>query len=47
VLPLAHVAHYALWVLYVIPVLIVAAAIIRSMAAQRRWAREHPEEESG
>jgi hypothetical protein len=47
VLPLAHVAHYAVWVLYVIPVLIVAAAIARSMAAQRRWAREHPEEESG
>lgn len=39
-LPLAHVAHYALWILYVIPVLIVAAAIVRSMAAQRRAERD-------
>ncbi|HET9197420.1 MAG TPA: hypothetical protein VFN92_04105 [Solirubrobacterales bacterium] len=46
-LPLAHAGHYALWVLYVVPVLIVAGAIVRSMLAQRRWAREHPEEESG
>jgi heme exporter protein D len=34
-LPLAHVAHY-LWVLYVIPVLIVAGAILRSVVQQRR-----------
>ncbi|HEX5984529.1 MAG TPA: hypothetical protein VFY69_10015 [Solirubrobacterales bacterium] len=36
-LPLAHVGHYAIWVLYAVPVLIVAAAIVRSMIAQRRW----------
>jgi heme exporter protein D len=36
VLPLAHVGHYALWVLYAIPVLIVAFAIVRSTIAQRR-----------
>jgi uncharacterized membrane protein len=35
VLPVAHVAHY-LWVLYVIPVLIVVASIIRNTIAQRR-----------
>jgi hypothetical protein len=35
VLSLAHVSHY-LWVLYVIPILIVAGAIARSMVAQRR-----------
>lgn len=35
-LPLAHVGHYALWILYVIPVLIVSAAIVRSMWMQRR-----------
>jgi flagellar biosynthesis/type III secretory pathway M-ring protein FliF/YscJ len=35
VLPVAHVAHY-LWVLYVIPILIVAGAIVRNMVAQRR-----------
>ena len=40
-LPLAHVGHY-LWVLYVIPILIVAAAIVRSAVAQRR-SEENPE----
>ncbi|HEX5592972.1 MAG TPA: hypothetical protein VFX35_06470 [Solirubrobacterales bacterium] len=44
-LPLAHVAHY-LWVLYVIPILIVAGAIVRNMATQRRLAREDAEEEA-
>ena len=39
-LPLAHVGHYALWVLYVVPVLIVAAAIVRNMRAQRQGQRE-------
>ena len=38
-LPLAHVGHY-LWILYVIPILIVAVAIVRSMVAQRRAGRE-------
>ena len=44
-LPIAHVGHY-LWTLYVIPILIVVAAIVRSMVAQRRWAREDAEEEA-
>ena len=35
-LPLAHAGHYALWVLYVLPVLIVVGAILRSAIAQRR-----------
>jgi flagellar biosynthesis/type III secretory pathway M-ring protein FliF/YscJ len=43
VLPLAHAGHYALWVLYVVPVLIVAFAIVRSTIAQRR-ARSEGEE---
>jgi heme exporter protein D len=47
VFPSAHVGHYAIWFLYVIPVLIVAAAIVRSMAAQRRLARQEAEEEPG
>lgn len=34
-LPLAHVGHY-LWTLYVIPILIVVAAIVRNTIAQRR-----------
>lgn len=45
-LPLAHVVHQLIWVLYAVPVLIVAAAIVRSMVAQRRWAREDAEEEA-
>lgn len=35
-LPLAHAGHYAVWVLYALPVLIVVGAIIRSAIAQRR-----------
>jgi heme exporter protein D len=42
VLLLAHVNHY-LWVLYVIPILIVAGAIVRSMVAQRRAGDEGEE----
>lgn len=34
-LPLAHVGHY-LWVLYLVPVVIVVAGIVRSAWAQRR-----------
>jgi heme exporter protein D len=37
-LPLAHVGHY-LWALYVIPILIVVAAIVRNTVAQRRAER--------
>jgi len=44
VLPLAHVGHY-LWVLYVIPILIVVAAIVRNAVAQRRLGREDAERE--
>jgi hypothetical protein len=44
VLPSAHVAHY-LWTLYVIPILIVVGAIVRSAVAQRRWSGEDAEEE--
>jgi hypothetical protein len=36
VLPLAHAGHYALWVLYVLPVLVVVGAILRSAITQRR-----------
>lgn len=34
-LPLAHVGHY-LWVLYLIPVAIVVAGIVKSSRAQRQ-----------
>lgn len=43
-LPLAHVGHY-LWTLYVIPILIVVAAIVRNAFAQRRLARDDAERE--
>jgi len=36
VLPLAHAGHYALWVLYVLPVLVVVGAIVRSAIVTRR-----------
>lgn len=35
-LPLAHAGHYALWVLYAVPLLIVVAAIVKSTITQRR-----------
>jgi hypothetical protein len=35
-LPLAHVVHQLLWILYAVPILIVAVAIVRSTIAQRR-----------
>jgi hypothetical protein len=38
-LPLAHVSHY-LWVLYLPPVLIVLASIVRTTLSERRRARE-------
>jgi hypothetical protein len=40
VLPLAHAGHYAVWVLYVLPVLIIVGAILRSAIAVRREDRE-------
>jgi len=35
-LPLAHAGHYAIWVLYVLPVLVVVGAILKSFASQRQ-----------
>ncbi len=39
-LPLAHAGHYALWLLYALPVFVVVGAILRSAIAQRREERE-------
>ena len=39
-LPLAHAGHYALWVLYALPVLVVVGAILRSAIAVRRDERD-------
>lgn len=38
-LPLAHIGHY-LWVLYLLPVAIVVAGIVKSTRAQRREREE-------
>jgi hypothetical protein len=35
-LPLAHAGHYAVWVLYALPVLFVVAAIVRGQLMTRR-----------
>ena len=35
-LPLAHAGHYAIWVLYAIPVLVVVGAIIKSRLSLRQ-----------
>jgi hypothetical protein len=40
VLPLAHAGHYALWVFYALPVLVVVGAIARSVILTRRAGRE-------
>lgn len=42
-LPLAHVLHQLVWVLYAVPVLIVAVAIVKSMIAQRRLGDDEEE----
>jgi hypothetical protein len=42
-LPLAHVGHQLIWLLYAVPVLIVSAAIVRSFIAQRRWVEDEEE----
>jgi cytochrome c-type biogenesis protein CcmH/NrfF len=39
-LPLAHASHWALWVLYAVPVLIVLVATGKAFIEQKREARE-------
>jgi hypothetical protein len=46
-LPLAHAGHYALWVLYALPVLFVVFAIVRSTIAQRRAGDKEQAERRG
>lgn len=43
-LPLAHVGHYAVWILYVIPVLVVVGAIARSAILTRRAEQDREED---
>ena len=37
---LAHAGHWAMWVLYMVPVVIVLAASLNAFLAQRRESRE-------
>jgi len=39
-LPLAHAGHYALYVLYAVPVLVVIGSIVSSVVRDRRARRE-------
>jgi hypothetical protein len=39
-LPLAHAGHWAMWVLYLVPVIIVLGASVNAFLAQRREERE-------
>lgn len=39
-LPPAHVGHYAVWVFYALPVLVVVGAIVRGAILTRRAERE-------
>lgn len=38
-LPFAHVGHWYIWILYAVPALIVVAATVHSVLAQRRARR--------
>ena len=44
---LAHTGHWAMWVLYLVPVLIVLAASARAMLEQRRENRDGGAEGEG
>ena len=44
---LAHASHWAMWVLYLVPVLIVLAASARALIAQRREDRDRAAEGNG
>ncbi len=43
VLPLAHAGHWAIWLLYAVPVVIVLGSIVVSLVRERRGGGEDPE----
>jgi hypothetical protein len=45
-IPYAHLGHY-LWILYVLPVLIVVASIIKTTLSEKREAREKDDPPAG
>ena len=44
-IPLAHIGHF-LWILYILPVLIVVATIVKTTISERRKAREEEKEDA-
>jgi hypothetical protein len=45
-IPVAHVGHY-LWILYVLPVVIVIASIVKTTISEKRKAREEDASPAG
>jgi hypothetical protein len=45
--PVAHLGHWYMWILYLVPVLIVLAASFRALLEQRREDREREAAEKG
>ena len=41
-LPLAHASHWALWVLYAVPVIVVLIATAQAFVRERRARRQDP-----
>jgi hypothetical protein len=39
-LPIAHAGHWALWILYAVPVIVVCASIVTSVLRERRGSAE-------
>ncbi|HVQ57552.1 MAG TPA: hypothetical protein VMS60_01475 [Solirubrobacterales bacterium] len=43
-IPVAHAGHYAIWILYLLPVLVVIAGVVRSAIMARRQDRDEDED---
>ena len=39
-LPVAHAGHWALWILYAVPLIVVVASIVTSIRRERRRAAD-------
>jgi hypothetical protein len=44
---IAHIGHWYMWVLYAVPVLVVVAASVHALVAQRREDQARRAEEAG
>ncbi|HEX6666134.1 MAG TPA: hypothetical protein VF081_06025 [Solirubrobacterales bacterium] len=43
-IPVAHAGHYAIWILYLLPVLVVIAGVMRSAIMARRAERDEDDD---